>query len=379
VKSRIAGLSFLLAAASLPLTAQPHSTAIPGNDEIRDILANRVDVQHQAVGIVAGVIDPEGSRIVSYGRRNQNDALPLDGDTEFEIGSITKIFTALLLTEMAQDGEVTLDDPVAKFLPRGVTVPERNGRAITLEDLATHTSGLPRTPVNLRPKDPSDPFADYSAQQLYEFLAAYQLPRDIGSEWEYSNLGSGLLGLALGLRERLDYGALVQTRIAQPLAMTSTHIRFRDSEKARLAIGHNSRLAPVGNWSFDALAGAGALHSSANDMLKFLAAVLGYTKSQLAPAMAAMLDVRRPTGTPGLDNALGWQVSTPDAVKIIWKDGRTLGYSSFLGYNPVSHIGVVVLSNTATARGVNDIGMYILVSKSRLFRPLAKPKPRAIE
>jgi CubicO group peptidase (beta-lactamase class C family) len=205
------------------------------------------------------------------------------------------------------------------------------------------------------------------------------LPRDIGSQWEYSNLGSGLLGLALGLRVRLDYGSLVQARIAQPLSMTSTHIRFRDPEKSRLAIGHNSRLAAVGNWGFDALAGAGALHSTANDLLKFLAAVLGYAKSPLAPAMAAMLDVRRPTGTPGLENALGWQISTPDAVKIVWKDGRTLGYSSFLGYNPVSRIGVVVLSNTATARGVNDIGMYILVSKSRLFRPLAKPKPRAIE
>ncbi len=374
-----ANVSFWLVIASLTLRAQPHSTVVPSIDEIREILADRVDVQHQSVGIVAGVIDSDGSRIVSYGHRNQNDPRPLDGDTEFEIGSITKVFTALLLTEMAERGEVALDDPVEKYLPPGVRVPARGGRSITLENLATHTSGLPRSPTNLDPKNPSDPFADYSTDRLYAFLSTYQLTRDIGSQWEYSNLGAGLLGLALSRRAGLDYGASIQTRIAQPLGMTSTHIRFRDSEKSRLAIGHNSRLAPVPNWNFEALAGAGALHSTANDLLKFLAAVLGYGKSPLAPAMAAMLDVRRPTTTPGLDNALGWEISTPGALRIVWKDGRTLGYTSFIGYSLMSHTGVVVLSNAATARGVNDIGMYILASKSRLFRPRALPKQKAIE
>ena len=360
----------LLLALTLPLArtaAQPHAPIVPTNDEIRSILADRIDTKRQAVGIVVGVIDSGGSRIVSYGSLDRNDPRPVTGDTVFEVGSITKLFTALLLTDMGQRGEVALTDPVAKYLPRGVQVPERAGRSITLEDLATHTSGLPRSPTNLAPKDPANPFADYSAQRLYDFLSSYQLTRDIGSEWEYSNLGSGLLGLALTLRAHDDYGDLVETRIARPLDMHSTRVALDHEEKARLAIGHNSRLAPVPNWDFQALAGAAALHSTASDLLKFLAAALGYTKSPLAPALSAMLTVRRPTTEPGLENALGWQVSRPDALQIVWKDGQTLGYCSFVGFNPLARIGVVVLSNTATARGVNDIGMNVLVSKSRLF------------
>jgi serine-type D-Ala-D-Ala carboxypeptidase/endopeptidase len=365
------GISLLLAL-SLPAIAQPHRSPVPTNDEIRAILADRIDVRHKAIGIVVGVIDPHGARVAGYGRLDGGDPRPIDGDSVFEIGSITKVFTALLLTEMTQDGEVALTDPVANFLPASVRVPQRAGQSITLEDLATHTSGLPRTPANLTPKDPKNPFADYSAQQLYDFLSSYQLTRDIGARWEYSNLGAGLLGLALSRRAGLDYGPLVRSRVAAPLGMNSTGVTFRSEEKSHLAVGHNSRLAPVPNWNFQALAGAAALHSTANDLLKFLAAVLGYTKSPLAPAMHALLEVRRPTSVPGLENALGWQISTPDAFRIVWKDGETAGYSSFIGYNAASGTGVVVLSNTATARGVNDIGMHVLDSKSQLFMLPAK-------
>jgi CubicO group peptidase (beta-lactamase class C family) len=341
----------------------------PTNAEIHAILADRIDRDHQSVGIVVGVIDQQGRRIVGYGSLDQGDPRPVDGDTLFEIGSVTKILTSLLLAEMAQRGEVALSDPVAKYLPRGVKVPERGGRSITLEDLATHTSGLPRTPANLAPKDPANPFADYSPQMLYDFLSGYQLTRDIGSEWEYSNLGSGLLGHALALRAGSDYEGAIRSRITGSLGMNSTHIALRPEEKSRLAVGHNDHLAPVQNWDFQALAGAAAFRSSANDMLKLLAAALGYTKTPLAPAMAAMLDERRPTSQPGLSNALGWQISTPNAINIAWKDGTTAGYNSFLGYNARSGIGVVVLSNTSTRRGVNDIGMHVLAASSPLFLP----------
>src|SRR5204862_268966 len=112
-------------------------------------------------------------------------------NTLFEIGSMTKTFTATNLADMVARGEVRLDDPVAKYLPDSAHVPSRNGKQITLVDLAIQSSGLPRLPSNLAPRDPGNPYADYSVQQLYAFLAAYQLTRDIGATSEYSNLGVG--------------------------------------------------------------------------------------------------------------------------------------------------------------------------------------------
>ena len=124
---------------------------------------------------------------MSYGQ--SGTGRPLDGNTVFEIGSISKVFTALVLADMVRKGELALEDPVAKYLPDTVKVPARNGRQITLLDLATQSSGLPRMPTNFTPKDPANPYADYTIRQLYDFLSGYQLPRDPGERYEYSNLG----------------------------------------------------------------------------------------------------------------------------------------------------------------------------------------------
>jgi serine-type D-Ala-D-Ala carboxypeptidase/endopeptidase len=293
----------------------------------------------------------------------------LNGDTIFEIGSATKVFTSLLLADMVQRGEVALADPVAKYLPADVKVPQRGGRQITLQDLATHTSGLPRLPGNLSPKDPTNPYADYSVTQLYQFISAYDLARDIGSEYEYSNLGGGLLGHVLARRAGMDYEALVRSRICGPLQMTSTGITLSAAWKARLAVGHNDRLAPVPNWDLPTLAGAGALRSTANDPLAFLAAKLGYTESPLAPAIAAMLKVRRPTGTAGLEIALGWRILVRDGKEIIWYNGGTGAYRSFVGYDTQARVGVVLLSNTFTNAGVDDIGVHLFDARAPLIKP----------
>ena len=148
------------------------------------MLAERVDKYRQSVGIVVGIIDPQGRRIVSYGTLDQGDPRPVTGDTVFEIGSITKVFTSLILADMVGRGEVALNDPVAKYLPPGVKVPERKGRQITLVDLATHMSGLPREASNFEP-DLADWAAGYSEASLYEFLGAHQLTEDIGASNEY--------------------------------------------------------------------------------------------------------------------------------------------------------------------------------------------------
>ena len=353
---------------------------VPSDAGIRKILIERIDTSHQGVGIVVGVIGPQGRRIVTYGAVDQGDARPLTGDTIFEIGSTTKVFTSLLLADMVRRGEVALSDPVAKYLPAEVKVPERNGRVITLLDLSTHTSGLPRLPSNLQPKDSANPYVDYTAEQLYQFLSTYQLPRDIGSEFEYSNLGAGLLGFALARRTGMGYEQLVHTRIAGPLGMKSTGITLTPEMKARLAVGHNAELKAVPNWDFQALAGCGALRSDANDLLTFLAANLGYIKSPLAPAMAAMRAVRRPTGTPSLGEiGLGWLIVKPSSYEIVWHNGGTGGYRSFVGFVPSMRVGVVVLSNTFTATGVDDIGMHLLDSHAPLMPPPKQHKEIAVD
>jgi serine-type D-Ala-D-Ala carboxypeptidase/endopeptidase len=352
---------------------------IPTDSEIRQILVDRIDKERQSVGIVVGVIEPAGRRVVAYGSLDKGDKRPLDGDTIFEIGSVTKVFTSLLLAEMVQRGEVALTDPVAKYLPAGVTMPERGGRQITLQDLATHASGLPRLPSNLKPKDPANPYADYSVDQLYQFLSSYQLTRDIGSKYEYSNLGGGLLGHVLARRAGMDYETLVRTRICEPLGMKSTGITLSADMEARFAVGHNQAQEATANWDLPTLAGAGALRSTANDLLLFLAANLGYTKSPLAPAMAAMVTVRQPTGVPGLDVALGWHILTKDGREIIWHNGGTGGFRTFIGYDPKNRIGVVALSNASTATGVDDIGRHLLDVRFPLAQPPKEHKQVAVD
>jgi D-alanyl-D-alanine-carboxypeptidase/D-alanyl-D-alanine-endopeptidase len=348
---------FIAVAQSSP---QPSTSALPSDAEIRQILVDRIDAQHQSVGIVVGVIGPDGRRIIAYGHPEKGDPRPLNGDTVFEIGSETKVFTSLLLADMVQHGEVALNDPVSKFLPGTVKMPERNGRAITLVDLATHTSGLPRVSANMKPADPANPYADYTVAQLYDFLSGYQLTRDIGSQYEYSNLGGGLLGHVLALKAGLDYESLVETRICKPLGMNDTRITLTPDMKARLAVGHNASLGAAKNWDLPTLAGAGALRSTTNDMLTFIAANLGYVKSPLAPAMASMLKERRPTGQPGLDVALAWHILTTGDKEIVWHNGGTGGYRSYMAFDPKSRVGVVLFSNTSTVIGVDDIGRHLL-------------------
>jgi len=339
---------------------------LPGTDKIREILVKRVDQQKQAVGIVVGVIEPNGRRVVAYGHLANGDPRTLDGDTIFEIGSVSKVFTSLLLADMVNRKEVSLDDAAANYLPKNVRVPERSGKPITLLDLATHTSGLPTVP-NLKPKDPGNPYPDYSVADLYQFLSGYELSRDPGSEYEYSNLGAGLLGHVLAYRAGTDYESLIRSRITEPLGMPDTGITLSSSMKQRMATGHSPALAPVANWDLSLLPGAGALRSSANDMLTFLAAFLGYKESPLAPAMKAMLEVRRPVGKTKAEIGLAWLILVGSA----WHSGGTGGFRSFVAYDPKARTGVVVLSNASTAAGVDDIGLHIWNPKV----PLANPEP----
>ena len=199
-------------------SAQLPARAEVTDDEVKNILQDRIDRAKRGVGIVVGLVDEKGARVITYGNASQDGKQALDGNSVFEIGSVTKVFTATLLAEMVERGEVSLNDPISKYLPRTVKTPTRDGKEITLFDLATQTSGLPRLPANFAPKDPQNPYADYSVDQMYAFLSGYSLTRGIGEKYEYSNFGVGLLGHILALRAGTDYETLVRKRICQPLA-----------------------------------------------------------------------------------------------------------------------------------------------------------------
>jgi len=297
--------------------------------------------------MVAGLLDRPGRRLVSYGQADDNGNRALDGDTVFEIGSVTKVFTALLLTDMVVRGEVALADPMTKYLPAGVKMHELGGRPITLIDLATHTSGIPHKLDNLASADPANPYADFTVDQLYSFLNTYQPRSQPGTHYEYSNVGFGLLGHVLALRAGRSYEDLVVGRVCNPLGLDSTSITLTASMQARLAAGHDFNLNPGRTWDLPTLAGAGALRSTANDMLAFLEACLGRRQNPLTLAMAGLLDVRRPTGVKTLDAGEGWLITTHNDDELVWKDGLTNAYSSFVGYSTRSGLGVVLMSNTA--------------------------------
>jgi CubicO group peptidase (beta-lactamase class C family) len=309
----------------------------PNTDEIREILARRIDERRQSVGMAAGIVDADGRRVAAYGSFAKGDPRAVDGDTIFEIGSVTKVFTSLLLADMVERNEVALDDPAAKYLPGTVKMPERSGKRITLLDLVTHRSGLPPLLIP----------GDHGVEDLYRSLSGYELPRDPGSEYEYSNAGAGLLGHLLAERAGTDYESLIQARITRPLGMADTGIALSAPQKRRMATGHNALLAPVAHSNIPTpLLGAGALRSSANDMLTFVEALLGYRDSPLGPAMKAMSGIR---------------IHSIDGREIAGHGGRTEGFCASLGYDAKERAGVVVFSNAAI--DVDDIGLQLLGRK----------------
>jgi CubicO group peptidase (beta-lactamase class C family) len=328
---------------------------LPADSAVRTLLATRVrtfpDTAKHGEGIVVGLLDANGARRIV--------ALGVDSNGVFEIGSITKAFTATILADMVVRGEARLDDPVAKYLPSSAHVPSRNGHQITLLDLATQSSGLPRMPANFAPRDPTNPYADYSVDQMYAFLAGYQLPRDIGATYEYSNLGMGLLGHALALKAGMSYEDLVKRRVLTPLRMTETAITLTPSMRSRLAPGHDAEGNVVSNWDLPTFAGAGALRSTANDMLTFLVANLDTAARPLARAMRDARTPRREAGSPTMRIGLAWHILARPTGSIVWHNGGTGGYRTFAGFDPVRRVAVVVLCNNGN-EGVDDFGFHLL-------------------
>ena len=349
----------------------------PTDSAVLAIVRQRVEEKRSA-GIVVGLLEPDGrTRVVAYGDPGPGQPA-LDGSSVFEIGSITKVFTATVLAELVQDGKVKLDDPAQRYLPSTVTLPTRSGKAITLGSLSEQNSGLPRMPSNFHPADPANPYADYDATQMYAFLSSYQLPRDPGAQFEYSNLGVGLLGHTLALAAGQSYEDLQRARVWTPLGMEHTAITFTPWMKSHLALGHDAQGAVAPNWDLDALAGAGAIRSTTHDMLKFADANLHPERGALQRAMAFAQQKRAPAG-PQAGIGLNWIVQPTGADTIVWHNGGTGGYRTFIGLLPSRKVAVVVMTNSAGV-GADDIGMHLLVPTMPLAPKAAPMKQRtAIE
>ncbi len=345
----LAVLSLVLASASSAQMPAPDST-------IQRWINERV-ANGYATGIVVGMRDGTRDRIVAAGGA-QRDGRPVGGESLFEIGSITKVFTNILLADLVLKGEVALEDPVQKYLPAGVKMPSRNGKEITLLDLATASSGLPSLGNNMAPKDLRNPYADYSVQQMYDFLSAHTLRRDPGERYEYSNIGMGLLGHVLGLLAGKSYEALLRERVLAPLGMRETYIVVPSDKAARFAVPHNADLDEESPWDLPTLAGAGALRSTTRDMLKFADAVTHRDRGPLGKAITFSIAPRRPTTIPNMRIALGWHVREVGGKTIVWHNGGTGGFRTFFGFDPASGAHAMVWSNTSSS--VDDLGLHLI-------------------
>jgi serine-type D-Ala-D-Ala carboxypeptidase/endopeptidase len=353
---RTISLSFILLMPVFAVSAEDDYT-----DSINTFLHDNFDKKN--VGMVIGIVDEHGSNIYSAGTMDNGTSQEVGGDTIFEIGSVTKTFTTLLLQDMVERKLMALDDPVQKYLPQSIKMPTHNGKQITLLDLATQTSGLPFNPNKLVLE--GNNFADFTAEKMYDFLSEFTLNHNPGTKFEYSNTGMGLLGHVIALKAGKDYESLVVDRICRPLNMQSTCITLTPELESRLAMGHDNSGKTVTNWQWrvQVMAGAGAMRSTVSDMLKYVSANLGLTQSDLTPLMQKTHVIRHRDSPEFGNTAMPWVdqgVYNSPGMELLGHAGGTGGYSAFIGFDKKNRRGVVVLANQQGKFSSSNIGWSIL-------------------
>ncbi len=342
---------------------------------IEAILQERIDAG-ETPGIVAAVFKDGKTTYYAYGYADVAAKRPVDSKTLFEIGSITKTFTTITLAHLAEEGKLSLDDPAQKYLPSGVTMPSRNDKVITLTDLASARSGLPRMPNNFTPADGENPYLDYTEDKMFAFLTGYTLTRDIGSQYEYSNFGMGLLGVLVSRVDGKTYREAVTAHILKPLKMNSTYLNTPGRSDKNSATGYaENKAVKAWTWSdASSMQGAGGLLSNAEDMMKYLLANMNAADNSLGRAMKNAHRTRFDIGGPSkMKIGLGWHIRN-DAV--IWHNGGTGGFRTFAGFDPAKKMAVVILTNSGA--GADDVGFHIL-DESVPLKKIRKPVPVASE
>ncbi len=307
-----------------------------------------------ASGIAVGFIQGGKCYYLGEGYQSFDGEQPITKHTIFEIGSLTKLFTSVLLAVMVHEGLLALDDEVSLYMPE-LRAP------ITSRQLATHTSGLPRLPTNFGFDNPLNPYASYTMKELYEYVAILRLAE---FSYCYSNLGYGLLGHVLEAVSHTSYEQLIQKRICSQLSLDSTSTILSPSMKARSVQKYVGDKA-VPDWDFNVLHGCGALHSSLNDMVRFLSCNMGVYDASISSAMKVCHEHQVMLPEQKMSIGLGWRIYQDDTSKlqIVWHDGSTLGCSSFIGFSPERQVGMVVLSNSSDS--IIDLGFMLLTTLMR--------------
>ncbi len=319
------------------------------------------------IGAAIAIVDGDREAFMFHGLADPSTGSNIHMESLFEIGSITKTFTSIILADMVLKGEVRLDDPAADYLPDGFRLASFEDQPITLKHLATHMSGMPRLPFNLFPKDFNNPYADYGEDSLKAFLDVYNPIRAPGEKLEYSNLATGLLGIILAHQANMSFEALVRDRILDPLEMDNTYIQIPESKLSVFAQGHNFKETPVGYWDIPTLAGAGALRSDIADMSRYLKANLGLVETPLSDAIALSHNLQYDLDENGNYIGLGWFTYNLGDRKMTWHNGGTGGFSTFLGFDAENKRGAVVLLNSAVDADI--IGRAIITKTPDLMRP----------
>jgi len=336
--------------------------------DLAGLLAPLLEGAPQATGTALCAVRAGERLLLCAGTTGRDGGSPVDPDTRFEVGSVSKTYTALLLADAVARGEVSYDDPVARYLPAGSVPVHRSGAPITLLHLATHTSGLPRLPrgflATAVPVWSTTPYAGYSEQRLLDSLGATRVGSRPGSRVRYSNLGVGLLGQVLARAAGTDYPSLLDARVCRPLGLTGTGCSAAPGQ----ATGHwHGRPRPP--WQIPALPGAGAVRSSARDLLRYLEALLEPDRAgALAPALAEVQRLRLVQPRSGEGLCLVWMQRSRPGHELLFHTGGTRGFSAFVGYCPVTRTGLAALANTTPAPGSG----FLQDAYSR-FRSLAEP------
>ena len=295
------------------------------------------------VGIVVGIIHKDKTEIYSYGEKELGQREPISKDITLEIASLTKTFTALALADMVIKGTVNLDDPVENFLPPNVIIPSKDGVKITLKHLANHTSGLPRLADNMD-QDAFNPYKGYSEEKLIDFLKNYKLPTVPGTKVNYSNIGYGLLGHVLSLKNDSDYETMITENIFRPLGMTHSFVMLTEERMKNQSPGYHGNQRMLESWAQqqqNISQGSGAISSNMQDLLIYLKANMGITITSLISAIN--LTHQRTTENEGL----GWNFQDIDGQEFIMKNGLNGSYASFAGFSKNTKTGVVILTNSS--------------------------------
>lgn len=339
----------------LETASSEHPHRFPSDAYIKSLLQEAIP-NGCSCGLLVGIVDPDGTqRVIAYGDDGL-DGKPLDAQSVLEIGSLTKVFTGVLLADMVRRGEVGLMDPVERLLPPGTSVPSRSGKKITLLDLATHTSGLPAMPNNFPTGDAVKAYGGYTVEEIYEFLATHELRREPGEVYEYSNLLS-ILGHALASEAGMPYGALLRERVLSPLDMQDTGITLTPNMERRMTRGHSAAGDPAPYFEAPAFGPSGGLRSTMADMLRFAAANL--TDAETAVHLA-LRDARRPYKLVNdSEESVGLAWGTDSQGMMAGHSGGTFGYSSFINIDTRARRAIVVMANFA-GRDATRIGVHLL-------------------